>query len=157
MTFRHTFCQSCDAKEEDGDGICQLCNDLCNNCCLYGGEHPPRNCPDKTCDLCSPHCEWCVYKNHTEKQHPGKTYNGELPMKCHHVGKTRLEQTKEELLDKQKRIRDTEDSLKRLRDERDKLQLLVDEQNGIVQKKRKQVVCKSCGNEGHNRRTCSNK
>lgn len=165
--FRHTFCQSCEANENDGDDICQLCNDLCVNCCLYAGEHPIRNCSDKTCNMCSPHCEWCVYMNHTVKTHPGKTYNGELPMKCDHIGKTRLEQNQEKVLCYKKNIEDTK---KRLRDQEKALDDLqkelgkTDGKNNVgenndndIKKIKRKTTCKSCGNEGHNSRTCKNK
>ena len=169
MSFRHTFCQSCDATESNKD-ICQSCNDLCFECCLYGGEHPPRKCPLNGCKLCSPSCEWCVYKNHTEKREPGKTYNGELPDKCDHIGKTRVEQDKEKLVRVQKRIRDTEAQLEAQKQEKKQLEVAIARQecaeNGekifaemqkkqAIEESRKKVKCKLCGGEGHNKRTCS--
>ena len=61
--------------------------------------------------MCAPSCEWCVYINHTVKSQPGKTYNGEVPDKCAHIGKTRLMQEKEELATVEKRIRETRSKL----------------------------------------------
>ena len=160
MNFRHTSCQICDANEESGDLICQLCNDLCSSCCMYGAEHPPRKCPDvPRCNKCAPGCEWCVYQNHTVLKEPGKTYNGELPDKCDHIGKTRLMQDQDKLKALQKRIRDSQERMEQLEQEKIKLQssITLQEETDMQKKKtsRKQVSCRTCGKVGHNSRTCS--
>ena len=169
MSFRHTFCQHCDVTEAT-DEICQNCNDLCVECCIYSGDHPPYKCPSpQTCNFCAKSCEWCVYINHTIKNDPEKTYGGLLPDKCHHVGKTKAAQAKEELDQINKIIQGYRSKIDYLENEKKKLEVVIagkqcaDDTSRIMEamlsaqeneKTRKKVTCSNCKREGHNKTTC---